>query len=270
MKPCYPCVCCIAAAFLFGDISRADILATNLLLNPGAETGDLTHWVAEGTSNPFVDNGSFNSGLNPHSGNFHFAGGVGLSGTLTQNISLIGNQGLTAEMIDSGSLWAIASFWVQNIDEGDPSDEAGVTIKFFNASNVPSPTRTLRIMEKGPWRRYSHPQQIPAGTRTIDYIMYFDRRVGTQLDSYLDDNELIIVSDTIPTLKIASAGTNMVLSWPTETINFVLEAATQLTSTNVISNWVWVTNSPTVIGADYVVTNSAPETRFFRLRRNQF
>ena len=44
----------------------------NLLINPGAEAGNLTGWTVGGDSNPGVDNGSFDPGVDPHSGAFRF------------------------------------------------------------------------------------------------------------------------------------------------------------------------------------------------------
>jgi hypothetical protein len=48
-----------------------------LLINPGADTGNLTGWTVGGTSNPFVDNGAFDPSITPLSGGFDFAGGKG-------------------------------------------------------------------------------------------------------------------------------------------------------------------------------------------------
>lgn len=64
--------------------------AGNLLTNPGAEDGNLTGWTVGGNSNPGVDNGSFDPGINPHTGNYDFYGHTGSFGTLTQNVSLAG------------------------------------------------------------------------------------------------------------------------------------------------------------------------------------
>jgi len=68
---------------------------------------------------------------------------------------------------------------------------------------------------------------------------------------------------TGPQLTIATAGTNVVLSWPTNATVFNLEMATSLGSSPI-----WTTNStaPVIIGGQNVVTNSISGAgRFFRL-----
>ncbi|MCW3051944.1 MAG: metallophosphoesterase family protein [Chthonomonadales bacterium] len=178
--------------------AQAQVITTNLLTNPGAETGDLSGWTTGGTSNPSVDNGTFDSGINPHSGNFDFVGNSGESGTLTQTINLVGNQGLTAAGIDSGNGKALLSFWEQGLNQSDPSDDAQVRLTFLDGSSG-----TISFVETpeldshdGTWKQYTNTYAIPVGTRTIRYGMEFVRHVGNDLDSFVDDNSLIV--DTRP------------------------------------------------------------------------
>src|SRR5215471_18272714 len=87
------------------------IATTNLLLNPGGEAGTLTNWVVGGVSNPRLDNGTFDTGILPHSGTNDFLAGTGANGSLSQTVALVGNQGLTTGAIDAGNLLANVSFW---------------------------------------------------------------------------------------------------------------------------------------------------------------
>jgi hypothetical protein len=75
----------------------------------------------------------------------------------------------------------------------------------------------------------------------------------------------LIVSDVPPLLQIAEAGTNAVLSWSTNDIDFALVSATNL-APNVV--WSAVTNSVSIVGNQNTVTVAANKTRqFFRLKR---
>jgi hypothetical protein len=53
-------------------LMHASLLTGNLLTNPGAETGNLTGWTAAGGTGAGVDNGSFDPGINPHTGSYDF------------------------------------------------------------------------------------------------------------------------------------------------------------------------------------------------------
>jgi hypothetical protein len=71
------------------------------------------------------------------------------------------------------------------------------------------------------------------------------------------------ISPVLPMLQIALSGANAVLSWPTNATDFTLQSNGNLTTTN----WVAVTNVPTIIGAQYVVTNSVSGVEFYRLKK---
>ncbi|MBV9848628.1 MAG: PEP-CTERM sorting domain-containing protein [Armatimonadetes bacterium] len=191
---------CLAPALLLGltclCLSRAGAQATsNLLTNPGAETGDLTGWTVGGNSNPGVDNGSFDPGINPHSGTYDFYGHTGSLGTLTQNVTLVGNQGITATEIDSGTLLAGFSFWEQGLNQGTPSDDASVTLDFLDVGSTSIGTFSSPEIDShnGIWENYSNSIPIPTGTRSIDYTINFIRHAGSDNDSFVDDNSLTVI-----------------------------------------------------------------------------
>ena len=174
--------------------AQGQTLTGNLLTNPGAETGDLTGWTTGGTSNPGVDNGSFDPGIDPHTGSYDFYGGSGLSGTLAQTVSLVGNQGLTAAGIDSGNAHALLSFWEQGLNQGTPSDDAQVTLTYLGASSnvLGSDASPVVDSHDGTWTQFANSYAIPAGTRTITYSMGFLRNAGSDLDAFVDDNSLVV------------------------------------------------------------------------------
>jgi hypothetical protein len=72
-----------------------------------------------------------------------------------------------------------------------------------------------------------------------------------------------------PTLSIVSSGTNIIISWPADTASsFVLETTNVLDSTT-ISAPIWPSaGSPSLVGPNYVVTNSlSAGSSFYRLHK---
>jgi uncharacterized repeat protein (TIGR03803 family) len=61
------------------------------------------------------------------------------------------------------------------------------------------------------------------------------------------------------------SGSELVLSWPTNALGFILQSAADLNSP---TNWIDSTNSPTVVGAQFTVTNSiSASAQFYRLKK---
>ena len=188
----------LRAALQIGLLASLSVGARggNLLINPGAETGNLTGWSVGGNSNPGVDNGSFDPGINPHSGAFDFYGHTGSFGTLTQNVSLLGIPGVNTSLIDSGLTSAAVTFWEQGLNQGDPSDDGQISLTFRNASNsVISSISTPEVdSHNGTWQEYTGSFSIPAETRSIDYTMDFIRHKFNDNDSFIDDNALVVTA----------------------------------------------------------------------------
>src|SRR5258708_30811536 len=104
---------------------QGGVITGNLLTNPGAETGSIAGWTVGGTSNPSVDNGVFDPGINPHTGNWDFFGHTGgASGTLSQTFSLTGISGINNALIDIGTLMANLSCWAKDLNQGTPTDDS--------------------------------------------------------------------------------------------------------------------------------------------------
>lgn len=67
-----------------------------------------------------------------------------------------------------------------------------------------------------------------------------------------------------PTLSIL-AGNPPVVAWPTNATGFFLQAVDNLSH---VDGWITLSNTPTVVGTNFVVTNAAGHAqRFFRLKR---
>jgi hypothetical protein len=187
----------LAGFFFHPAPVNTQFTTTNLLVNPGAETGNLTGWTTGMASTSSVDNGSFDKGLNPHSGKYDFVGHTGALATLSQTVSLVGNQGITATMVDSGNLFASTSFWEQGLYQGDPSDDGDISLAFLDASkNAISTTSTPVIdSDHGAWENSNNQYPIPLGTRYIQYTMNFIRNQGSDNDAFIDDNSLIVTNE---------------------------------------------------------------------------
>ena len=175
-----------SAVALFGAASAH----ANLLSNAGAESGDLGGWTMGGESHPFVDNGSFNAGIDPHDGGFAFVGGTGAFGSLTQTVAVTGSNGATL---------ANVSFWEQGLNQGPSSDDAYVMLTYRDASNAVLGSSSTPEVDShdGTWQQFTGSFAIPAGTTSIDYTMNFVRHAGSDLDGYVDDNSLT-VSSAVP------------------------------------------------------------------------
>lgn len=185
-----------AAVLLLPAAGRADDLTTNLLTNPGAETGSISGWTPTGAAT--VDNGTFD-GFAPHSGSYDFVGHSGATAGLSQTVSLL-TQGVTAAVLDSGTVSANLSFWEQGLNQGTPSDDASVSLTFLNALGA-----TLGMVDSGEvdshsgsWENYSNSYLLPTGTRSITYSMNFIRHSGNDLDAFVDDNSLTLSSPSGP------------------------------------------------------------------------
>jgi hypothetical protein len=67
-----------------------------------------------------------------------------------------------------------------------------------------------------------------------------------------------------PTLGYARQGSALAFSWPTNSVGFALEYATNVPA----ANWVSASPAPVVVGGQYVVTNTITNgDRFYRLRK---
>jgi hypothetical protein len=183
-------------------------LNTNLLNNPGAESGNLTSWTVGGDANPTVDSGTFDPGINPHTGSFDFRGGAGALGTLAQTVSL---SSIPSSLIDSGAAIVTFGFWEQGLNQGTPSDDVFISLVFLDASSSSLGTVTGPEVDShgGTWLQSSLTNAVPAGTRSITYTMNFVRHSGSDNDGFADDNSLVISSvpesSTITNLVIGLA-----------------------------------------------------------------
>jgi hypothetical protein len=175
-------------------MASAQTVTSNLLANPGAETGNLTSWTVFAGA-PMVDAGTFDPGINPRSGGFDFCGGsANPLGKLSQTIDLIGTGQVTAFQLDAGTTTADVSFWEQGLNQGSPSDNAAIKLTFLDAASALLGTVTTATIDShtGSWTNGAQSFLIPVGTRYITYTMLFQRNVGSDNDAFIDDNSLTL------------------------------------------------------------------------------
>lgn len=78
--------------------------------------------------------------------------------------------------------------------------------------------------------------------------------------------EFQVFAASAPKLSIALSGTNVVLSWPASVTSWSLETAPAL---GLPGNWSTVTNVPSRLNAEYVITNAVgAAAQFYRLAQN--
>ena len=161
----------------------------NLLKNGGAELVNLSSWTVGGISTPSLDDGSFDPGINPHTGEYMFRGGVGAYGALTQNVLLTG-VGLARELA--------VGFWEQGLDQDTPSDDGYVSLTYFSSNGAVLGTQTTAEIDShyGVWTRYQGAFAVPLDAMSVDYTIHFKRNFGLDLDAFFDDNTLTLT--TVP------------------------------------------------------------------------
>jgi len=73
-----------------------------------------------------------------------------------------------------------------------------VELVFFDFDHATLGSVSTAVVDShgGAWTEGGGTFAIPLGTTSIDYVMFFDRAVGSDLDSFIDDNSLTISGAT--------------------------------------------------------------------------
>src|SRR5262249_41395841 len=103
-------------------------------------------------------------------------------------------------------------------------------------------------------------------------VLRYDGTTGAFLGTFIDlgpgfvgTAKYVVFTPQVYTLSIAPSPSGIVLSWPTTPTNLVLETCQTLTTTN---HWLTVTNQPTTVGNEFVLTNPVTGGQsFFRLQK---
>jgi hypothetical protein len=231
---------------------------TNLLLNPGADNGSLDNWSV-------VGNVAADHRILANTGGYSFSG-EGNGASMTQTVSLVGNQGITASALDSGQLLARVSFFENQSVVPPPYDDAQVTLTFLDAGMIALGSNSTPPLQTpdGNWANSTSFYPIPSGTRFINYTVSFNPAADGDI-VFVDDNLLLVSGPpSPPALTVLETSTNVLLSWPAWASNGILQFTTNLSAVN---SWQDLTNIPTGTSTGFFLTDSlvGPD-RFYRLR----
>ncbi len=197
-----------------------DIFGKNLLINPGAETGDMTGW----------DPGNFNlpgtrqNSPEPHGGNYYFFPGSGSNHYMFQEINLT-DLGFTIIQLDSGRLYVAYGGW-QASWPSDPRDKGQISVFFYNSSHQ------LLHSWLGPnsgydgWHLNENNRTLPVGTRLIKYQFNVTRVQGSNNDGNLDDAYVVItelkepkIQNLFPSNEEIIVSPDVLISWKTDLVS---------------------------------------------------
>ncbi len=151
----------------------------NLLINPSAETGDLTGWSAE----PDFTVSSGAPGA--FDGTYFFSAGYGEQHTLRQSVDLLA-LGFDPDGIDGGALLVHAGGRQQSWPQ-TPADTGQIVIDFLNADSVVVESFVGPVLKPllG-WALVEDQRTLPAGTRFIEFSFTAIRYKGSKNDGFLD------------------------------------------------------------------------------------
>ena len=181
-----------ASILLMSGQVNAALLNTELVINGGAETGDITGWTSTGIE--AVPATSFAVGF----GSFVFTGGLGTTTqTLLQTIDVGGNS----SQIDSGEIEAIFGVNLQSRSNSDFLDDARVDVSFIDGFGGALDSfffvDTINTASFD-WNFFSDTRLLSTGTRSIEILLTSNRSGGSSSDGFIDDVSFQLNSVPIP------------------------------------------------------------------------
>lgn len=152
---------------------------------------------------------------------------------------------------------ARALFYMTIRYTGDAPDEP--MLRLTDATNLISATTNLmgKFATLIQWHFADPVSPAEANRNDLVYSLY-----QTNRNPFVDHPQWVAAA-FLPTLTLSRQPTNLVLSWPA---NYA-PAMVAEQSTNLLNNWVGVTNAPVLITNTWTITvRTEPGRRFFRLR----
>lgn len=214
-----------------------------VLTNPGAETGSISGWTANGgfgvrTADP-----------SPRTGSYYFQGGNQARGAAWQDISITNNVANTD--IDTGQALFFFTWYQAAYNSTD--DLGTISIHFMDAVGAPISNIVLPyVVATRNWDKREYAGNlVPALTRTVRVQMNAIRVGGTNNDTYFDDLSEVVISYGANDANLTSE---------------YIEAGTVVsnTSTNITSEYIevgsFVENAPVNITSEYIETGIVVET----------
>jgi hypothetical protein len=187
-----------AALFALSTAASAATLGTNLITNPGAETGDMTGWLTDGVS---VATETGGAPFEVNSGTYAFTGALGSSAEfMQQNIDL----SALATLIDAGAVSFEFEAALQDRTAGGSNDDVVAQVFFFDAGQVngtgqsavlADPTNGVNVFT---YDIVGDSGAVPIGTRFATVVLNFTRQAGASTDAFADDLSLVLSAAPVP------------------------------------------------------------------------
>jgi uncharacterized repeat protein (TIGR03803 family) len=197
--------------------------------NGGFETGDFTGWTLSGdTNDTFVDDGTLTT-IPPESGSYEAA-----LGTTTGSFGYL----FTSSVTTPGTGYLI-SFWFAN-----PFPVPATFLVSWNGNLLMGLTNPPAIG----WTNFQFAVQA-SGSSSVLQFEYLNEVSLFALDNV---SVVAVPASAPPQLTIVRSGANVVLTWPTNAVGFILQS-----TTNLAPPAAWNTNlpAPTVVHGQNTVTN---------------
>ncbi len=196
---------CALIGLLIPPAAASPDWSSNLLLNPGAETGTLNGWT---TDDPVVVAASQSqheaSGMvYPHSGNWFFnmaateaaPSGVTASRILYQDVDLSSYASKT----DAGLLLFKAGVYLQTEDATSfpGADYGQLTLRFLNGLGVEIDTLSTGLVQSPnlTWIKETLDGTAPVGMRSISLELLGEKNESTYINAFFDDTNLQVAPE---------------------------------------------------------------------------
>ena len=161
----------------------------NLLVNGGAESGNLTGWVGDpGGWTAATD--AAHADTTPLGGNNYFCPPNGTSGNIHQEIDLIARGSFSSNDLDGELLTIIVggNLEVAGVDTGQ------LLIEYLDVSSGILGTYKSPLADGETWIQHKDARILPSGTRFVSYRFEAIRNIGTQNNAYLDNSFVVLMS----------------------------------------------------------------------------
>lgn len=161
----------------------------NLLVNGGAESGNLTGWVEDpGGWTAATD--ATHTETSPLGGNEYFFAPDGASGNIHQEVDLIQRGSFNSNDLDSQLLTVVVG---GNLEVAG-ADTGQLIIEYLDVSSGVLGTYKSPLADNEVWVQHKDTRILPSGTRFVSYRFEAIRNIGTQNNAYLDNAFVVLMS----------------------------------------------------------------------------
>lgn len=180
--------------------TTTNYITSNLILNPGAESG-ITNWTGDIESIPSGGCGGVPTAF--QGANLFAVGGVCANeqaiGLASQDLDVSAH----AVQIDTGNYFVEFSGYLRGFSNNNDLPE--MYVECLDASNMLLGTSPIISNDRGVWSLKTGSMSIPISTRTIRAFLKGTRLGGTDNDSYFDDISVRLLEESCPTLSSANS-----------------------------------------------------------------